>query len=287
MSSPLYLLEKLQQSKVTTEQKLANYILENPSRVINMSITDLAQNADTSAAAIVRLCKKLDIRGYQELRLTIAKEIYTKRYSSHRVEQPSLNYDSESSILDIVTNILDVVSDAVKNIDKLINRKNVEVAVNRIRKARSVLIVGTGASGVVGKDLHQKLCRLGYLSTFNEDPELQTIAACTLTDQDVVIAISYSGERKNLIRTITEAKKNKAYIIAITRFKSTSMVKLADTVLYVPDTESLYREGASISRICQLIVVDIIYSSLIVSDFENSIGLLDKTWRSIDHEITD
>ncbi|QQO07937.1 MurR/RpiR family transcriptional regulator [Breznakiella homolactica] len=287
MANPLYLLKKLEQSKIATEKKLAEFILENPNRVISMSITELAEKAGTSTAAIVRLCKKLDYKGFQEFRIAIAKEIYTKRYVTHRDRQTSLNYDSESTVGEIVSNILDVVSDAVKNTDKLINRNNISVVVEKIKKARSILIVGSGASGIVGRDLHQKLCRLGYLSSFNEDMDIQTIGACTLTPEDVVVAISYSGERKNVIRSIMEAKKNKAYIIAITRFKDTTVVKQADTVLYVPDTESLYREGASISRLCQLIIVDIIFSSLIVSDFENSVPLLNKTWHSIDHEITE
>ncbi|MDL2228648.1 MurR/RpiR family transcriptional regulator [Treponema sp. OttesenSCG-928-L16] len=284
MVSLLYLLEKLEKSKISTEKKLAAYILENPSRVIGMSIAELARSAGTSAAAIVRLCKKLEVKGYQELRIAIAREVYTKRYNPHRDHQTSLNYDGGSSVVDIVSNILEVVSDAVKNIDKLINRNSIEMAVKKIRGSRSVLIAGAGASGIVGRDFHLKLSRLGYLSKFDDDMELQAISACTLTEQDVVVAISYSGATKSIIRTITEAKKNNAYIIALTRFKDTPVAKLADTVLYVPDTESLYREGASISRLCQLIIIDIIYSSLIVSDFDRSVQLLDKTWHSIDHE---
>jgi len=286
MSSPLYLLEKLKQSEITSERKLAAQILENPNAIINMSITDLAKQAHVSSSAIVRLCKKLDVKGYQDLRFAIAKEIFSRKYSNKKDLQSTLYYDKSSTVVDIVSTILEVVSDAIIKIDKLINRENIEIAVERIRKARSILLTGTGASGIVGKDFHQKLCRLGYISQFDEDPEIQTMSACSLTEQDVVIAISYSGERKNLIRTISEAKKNKAFIIAITRFKPTSLIKLADIAIYVPDTESLYREGALISRLCQLIVVDIIYSSLIAKDMDNSAQLLDKTWRSIEHEIT-
>ncbi len=135
------------------------------------------------------------------------------------------------------------------------------------------------------RDFHHKLTRLGFLAIYNEDSELQTIAACTLAKDDVVIAVSYSGDKQTLIQTVEQAKKNNAYVVAITRFKTTKLTNIADTVLYVPDAESLYREGASISRLSQLVIVDILFSSLIAADFENSVSLLDKTWRSIDHSI--
>ena len=288
MESSLYLLRKLSDSQVESEKKLAGFILENTHRVISMSITELADQAGTSAAAIVRLCKKLDLKGFPELRIAIAKEFYSKRYIHPTDDKrESLNYDGESTVSEIVSNMLAVVSNAVDNIDRLVSRKNIEIVVEKIRSCRSILIGGTGASGIAGRDFHQKLTRLGYLSIYNEDSELQTISACTLTKQDVMVAFSYSGEKKTLIRTIHEAKKNDAYIIAITRFKQTSIAKLADTVIYVPDLESLYREGATVSRLCQLVVIDLIFSSLIASDFENSVSLLDQTWRAIDHEITE
>lgn len=287
MFNTLYLLKMLGQGKISTEKKIAAYILENPSRVISMNITKLAQLSDTSSAAIVRLCKKLGFKGFQDFRLSVAKEFYTKQYAKHQRTESSLNYNGDSTVVDIISNILDVCTDAIKKIDKLINRNNIEITVEKIRKCRSILIAGAGASNIVGKDLHQKLCRLGYLSAFSEDTDLQTIMACTLTSKDILIAISYSGEHRQIIKTIQEAKKNLVYVIAITRFKNSMVVKLADTVLYVPDTESLYREGASVSRLCQLIVVDFIYSSLIVDDFEKSVKLLDKTWRSLEHKVTE
>jgi DNA-binding MurR/RpiR family transcriptional regulator len=287
MQSPLYLLQQLRDSSIESEKKLAKYILDNTNHVIGMSITGLAEKANTSTAAIVRLCKKLDLKGFQELRMAVAKEFYLKRYPHTTTSRKALDYDGDTSISDIVSSVLDVVGDAIKNIDKLLNRKNLETAVEQIRNSRSVLITGTGGSGIAGRDMHQKLSRLGILSTYNEDSELQTIAACSLTSDDVVLAISYSGTKKSLIKTIEKAKENGTYVIAITRFGQTTLGKLSDVVLHVPDLESLYREGALISRICQLVVIDIIFLGLISQDFESSIELLDKTWRAIDHEISE
>ncbi|MGD1820198.1 MAG: MurR/RpiR family transcriptional regulator [Pleomorphochaeta sp.] len=286
INNKIYLLEKLTQSKTPSEKKIAEYLLSNKKEVLNMTILELAKNADTSTAAIIRFCKRLDLKGYPELKIALAKEVFTIDNSLKKNGPISLDFSKQASLTEISNNILQITKNTIETLSKMINPESLEKVVKKIRTCRSIQILGTGASGIVGKDLHQKFCRLGYLSIFNEDTELQTISACSATKQDVVFAISYSGEHKAVIKAANEAKKNKAFIIAITRFKKTEIAKLADICLYVPDVESIYREGASLSRISQLLIVDILYQTLITSDYNQSIKLLQRTWESIDHKIT-
>ena len=56
---PITLLQKNMDSFTKSEQKLAQYILTNPRCVLGESITGIAKSADSSNAALVRLCQKL------------------------------------------------------------------------------------------------------------------------------------------------------------------------------------------------------------------------------------
>ncbi|NCD05319.1 MAG: MurR/RpiR family transcriptional regulator [Spirochaetia bacterium] len=286
INNKTYLLEKLTQSKTPSEKKIATYLLSNTKEVLNMTILELAKNADTSTAAIIRFCKRLDLKGYPELKIALAKDFFSIDESINNQIPKTFDFSKKASLTEISDNILNLTKNAIENLSKTINPESLEKVINKIKSCRSIQILGTGASGIVGKDLHQKFCRLGYVSLFNEDTELQTITACSATKEDVVFAISYSGEHKSVIKSANEAKKNGAYIIAITRFKKTEIAKIADICLYVPDVESLYREGASLSRISQLLIVDILYQTLITSDYDQSHKLLHRTWESIDHKFT-
>ncbi len=286
INNKTYLLEKLTQSKTPSEKKIATYLLSNTKEVLNMTILELAKNADTSTAAIIRFCKRLDLKGYPELKIALAKDFFSVDESINNQIPKTFDFSKKASLTEISDNILNLTKNAIENLSKTINPESLEKVINKIKSCRSIQILGTGASGIVGKDLHQKFCRLGYVSLFNEDTELQTITACSATKEDVVFAISYSGEHKSVIKSANEAKKNGAYIIAITRFKKTEIAKIADICLYVPDVESLYREGASLSRISQLLIVDILYQTLITSDYDQSHKLLHRTWESIDHKFT-
>lgn len=281
-----YLLERLTKSKTPSEAKIAKYILSHKKEVLNMTILELAQAANTSTATIIRFCKRLDLKGYPDLKIVLAQQVFSLENKYENQDITTLDFSKKSSIKDISENILQVTKNAISNLTNTIDPAALEKVIKKIKDCRSIQILGTGASGIVGKDLHQKLCRLGYLSIFNEDTELQTISACSSTEEDVIFAISYSGEHRAIIKAATEARKNNSFIIAITRFKKTEITKLADICLYVPDVESLYREGASLSRISQLLIVDILYQSLITSDYDKSFELLHRTWESIDHKLT-
>ncbi|MDN6292753.1 MAG: MurR/RpiR family transcriptional regulator, partial [Tetragenococcus halophilus] len=66
------------------ERKLAEWILEQPEKVIYMSAKALSQASNTSPATVVRLCYSLGLEGFTDLKLklsanqtTIEEDLYT------------------------------------------------------------------------------------------------------------------------------------------------------------------------------------------------------------------
>lgn len=79
------MLSKLPQS----EQKLAEYILQNPHEVVNSTVQELSTSAQTSGAAVIRLCKSLGIKGYQDLKIRIAGDLMKTVEQGYRDIEPS------------------------------------------------------------------------------------------------------------------------------------------------------------------------------------------------------
>ena len=65
-------------------------------------------------------------------------------------------------------------------------------------------------------------------------------------------------------------------IIAVTRFTPSPLTQLAPRCLYVVATEELFRSGAMSSRIAQLNVIDILYTSFVNQDFAKNIQRLEQ-----------
>src|SRR5690625_7817587 len=49
-----------------TEAKVANFVLNNLEKVIYLSVTELAEKAGVGETTVLRFCRKLDYKGFQE-----------------------------------------------------------------------------------------------------------------------------------------------------------------------------------------------------------------------------
>ena len=56
-------------------RSIAEHILKHPQDVVHKSITELAEVTNSSEATIFRLCKHLGLQGFQDLKITLAREI--------------------------------------------------------------------------------------------------------------------------------------------------------------------------------------------------------------------
>lgn len=57
------------------ERRVAEYLLAHPEEGYLLSITELAMGSGVSEATVVRLAKTLGYRGYQELRIALARDV--------------------------------------------------------------------------------------------------------------------------------------------------------------------------------------------------------------------
>jgi transcriptional regulator, RpiR family len=68
-------------------------------------------------------------------------------------------------------------------------------ALDMLRQARRVMLIGIGASGLVAKDFSFKLLKIGVMAVAEADMHVQLAAVQALDKRDLLLAISFSGER--------------------------------------------------------------------------------------------
>jgi DNA-binding MurR/RpiR family transcriptional regulator len=266
-----------------SEKKVARYILENSTAAVQLSITLLAKQSQSSTAAVVRLCKRLKFDGYGDLKLALAKEVYGNSTPS---EGPYIFDLSKTDGAGSITSMMvDTVCESITSLKNVLSSSQIEQAVEILSKADKILLAGIGASALAAMDLYQKLGRLGIYANFPNEPDLQIVNACTLGENSVCVVFSYSGETKTMRQVAHQAKKAGSVVIAVTRVGGNSLSKLADIVLSVPASEALYRQGATLSRLNQLVVVDILYSNLILHR-KNADQFITATWKAVTHANT-
>ena len=112
-------------------------------------------------------------------------------------------------------------------------------------------------------------------------PHVQLTAAVTLTEEDVAVFISYSGETAEVIRAAALAKESGCKSISITKYGESTWSKHVDIPLFTSSTENEIRSGAMSSRITQLNVIDILYLGVASRNYEQSVKYLEQTRKAI------
>ena len=76
MTNVLYKIDRQYTELTKSEKKIADYILNTPHKIINMSVQDLSNEINTSTASIVRFSKKMTEKGFQELKIAISRYLH-------------------------------------------------------------------------------------------------------------------------------------------------------------------------------------------------------------------
>ncbi len=282
MKTIIPLIKQLIPHLTSSEEKIANYILANPEKIVDIDITVLSAEAGSSNAAVIRLCHKLDLTGFKELKVVLAKEVYSGFLILNDDKKNILTPNEAVTIPELKESMLSAIRESLTSLDSIISSSIIEETVEYILKSKYVLLSGIGASGLVANDLSLKLMRIGIKTSYTMDEDAQVIQACNLSENDTAIVCSYSGESKTAINVAKEAKKKGARVISISKIGGNSLSKVSDINLGVPTCESLYRQGATLSRINQMVVVDILFSALLLKG-ENAVIKARETWNSISH----
>jgi RpiR family carbohydrate utilization transcriptional regulator len=252
MAGGLPMLTSILPNLRNAEQRVAEYVIANAEEVVYLSITDLAERSGTSEATVSRLCRRLGLKGYQELKISLAMSV---------LPESKYVYETVTDDDDVYTICSKVISSNIRGLQdtlSVLEPEQLEAAIGRLAKARRIEFYGTGGSAAVAKDAHHKFVKTGVPCVFYEDPHMQVMSASLLTPDDVVVAISYSGSNRDIHESIEVAREQGAFIILITGFARCPLARLSDITLWVSVGETFKSESAR-SRIAQLCVLDSLY----------------------------
>lgn len=274
MKSALLYLREQRATFSSTERSIADFLLENPERVMELGIHELAEQTFSSPSSIIRMCHRIGYKGYKDFRRAVTYELAIRKKSKEEEKKEITYSDSMEDIIEKITykNII-----SLEDTKNLLEAETLEKCLELVRDCRTVLLYGMGASLCAARDAYLKFLRLNKPCVVNDDWHSQYLQARNSTSQDLGIVFSYSGETYEVIECMKAMKENNTPIIAITRCVASPVAELADYKLYTAANESTFRSGAMSSRISQLNIIDILYTAFANSEYEYSLEQLSKT----------
>ncbi|MDX2137808.1 MAG: MurR/RpiR family transcriptional regulator [Chloroflexota bacterium] len=253
-------------------QRIADYVLANATDIIHMSVTELAEAVDVSEGSVVRLCQQIGLKGFQDLKLSLARDLANPvQFFIHEDLQPGDNVDT------VVEKILQSDIQALVDTLKVLDRQAMAQAVQMILDAERVEFYGIGSAASVAIDAHYRMLRIGIKCAVLVDSHVQAVSA-SLTGPDVVtVTISHSGATMETLAATRLAKEAGAKTIVITNYGKSPILAFADVVLHTAARETQFRTESMTSRIAELSIVDALNACVALANHQRSLEYIDRT----------
>ena len=255
------------------EKRIADWIFENPKKIVSLSIIELAELCGCGEATIVRFAKRLGLNGYQELKFSLAAEDGGSPVSTHITEK-----DSAYEIYQKVCNDIYISLEKTK---ESLTADALALAAEKICSANKIVTFGLGNSSSIAIDASHKFMRAGLNVNAYTDNHMQVIAASHLGEGDVAIGISHSGSSKDIVEALKIAKEHGATTIAITNSGKSPILKQSDIVLATTSEETKYNILALNSRIAQLAIIDTLYFYIVYNRSNDALESIKETEHSL------
>jgi DNA-binding MurR/RpiR family transcriptional regulator len=270
-------IRSLLPSLAPAEQRVGLVITGDPVAAARMTISELAREADTSDATVIRFCRSIDVPSYPDLRIAVATWAGRADAAEDGGLPLSPDIRVDDKLADVVAKIAASDAKAVRDTGAALDLEQLGQAIDAVVTARRVDIYGVGASSLVASDLQQKLQRIGMVASAWADTHLAITSAATLRLDDVAVGVSHTGTTADTIDALVQARSSGARTIAVTNFANSPIAAVADILLCTSAHETTFRAGAMASRIAALTVVDCLFVGVAQRNHASALAALART----------
>lgn len=196
-------------SNLTSAEKYIFYFIDSHVDMAkNLSLTAMANETNVSTTTIIRMCNKLQLSGFSELKYIL----------KHLDDEDKPHID----------NYIDSIkSDINLTIDKL-SMDNIEQLVHLIDHSKKIIIVSVGLSKPMGEYFSKLLMQAKKSSFYVYESHIIDLLDQSLTTDDLVIFISNSGETQTLVKTAEKLNFKHFHTAAIVNNPTSRLSTLVD-----------------------------------------------------------
>jgi RpiR family transcriptional regulator, carbohydrate utilization regulator len=186
------------------------------------SIREAAKNNFVSTSSISRLCVKLGLSGYSELKFHLKNQ--------YEILQ-STRSQNTSSIKQSAHQLKGVFQQNFTKTIETIDENCVNQTIQWLKKSSRIMVCGSGISEIIASYFTQRFQIIGKEAWLVDLSAPGGIYINHLSKSDLMIVFSRSGESSYILKKTTIAKRQGLNIIAVTSNKESQLGQLADIIL--------------------------------------------------------
>lgn len=245
-------MRKLDGTFPKREQQVADFVLSNLERATRLTQNEIAEATAVSVATVNRFCQTVGCEGYRDFNIRLAQSVAV---SLQYLGGPSRT-DSESEQL--ITQVFGALVDTLNLARFQLDNDAVQQSISVLANAGRISFIGVGGgSANVAREGANRFFRLGIPTEAHADGYFQRMLASTLSEGDVIFAISASGHPAELLDSVAIARQYGAKSISLTK-AGTPLAKAVDISIEVdiPEDQDIFKPSAS--RLVFIAIIDVL-----------------------------
>lgn len=232
-----------------TERYIADYFLKQ-ARPERLSAELVSKELSVSVASLSRFAKKCGFGGYRE---------FTYEFRNSYVEKSAVEQQQSRLVLDTYQNLLN-------KIYSLLDEGQIHRIVTELKWARRVFVCGRGSSGLAAEEMATRFRWIGIDMIALRDNEDMRMQSVFLNRHDLMIGLSLSGTKSEILYMLDRGFQQGARTMLITGKNRQTYEDFCNEVLLVPSLQHLNHGNLISPQFPLLLMIDILYAAYVNDD---------------------
>lgn len=253
------------------ERVLADYILKHPEDVLKMSSKYLGKVCFVSTATVYRLCDKLGLSGFSDLKIKITSSLddYRKSNGDFNFDFPVNQFQTHYEIIQKIKEDYEQTLNLTANLFSLDQLRLIASAMEKSQ----IIDVYTSAGNInFALNFQFQMQEIGIQVNVPIDEYQQRLTAASSNENHLAIIITFGG--RGILSDILPRilHKVKTPIVLISSYDYTFKDLDPDYQLYISPYENHYKKISSFStRLSILYILDVLYTCYFKLDYQENI----------------
>lgn len=258
-------LQGMFDSMGSAERRVAEYFRAQRFEVLEKSIAVIAKEAGASEATVVRFCRDAGYKGLKDFKIALAMDQVSSMGEEH---EPVFWGDDMQAVRN---KVFTDSTNALKESVMLLNPSELSRAAHALYNSKHINLVGLGGSVPIILYMRHQLMKIGIRSNVYTDAQTMHLSLSQYSNEDVVLAISSSGETKEIVRLMRWAGSQGAETICVTNHPESTLAQAVDIVLVTTGSPFFFGGKNTLSRFAQLAVVNVLYLGIALEMGESTV----------------
>ena len=249
-------------SMTPLESEIASYILNNKDAVMKLKIQELADTLFISKSAIHRFVKKIGFNGFNDLKVSIAKENadLLENNSYINVNYP---FQAKDNPRQIAFKLLELYEKAIKDTFEYVDLDQIK-AVSQLIDSADVIDVYTHAhNSNIAENFQDKMLTIGRSVNCPSSFYNQRLTVLASDQKHVAIILSYSGKATFILPIVKKLYEKGVKVIQIGKAGSNYYSQYVTYHLSISDSENNRdRMSQFSSHIAMQYIMDVLYGCI-------------------------